>query len=149
VTPEEAQQLYEVREALEGLACRLFTERATKKQVQALSEALVRLSEAFATEDKRTIIAETTSFYVVLLDGCGNDIIGSMIQSLQARVLFLRATSMSQPGQSARQPARDEIPSWPRSSRATLLQQRPLQSRMCATRAMLRWTFSVGMWRGA
>jgi DNA-binding GntR family transcriptional regulator len=104
VSPETAQQLYEVREALEGLAASLFTTRATAKQVDALKEALARLTEAFASQDRRLIIAETTSFYAILLDGCGNDIVGAMIQSLQARIQFLRATSMSQPG---RAPGRD------------------------------------------
>ncbi|WP_374653537.1 GntR family transcriptional regulator [Dongia sp.] len=98
VAPETALQFYEVREALEGLAARLFTARATVKQVQDLQAALDRLTAAFATQDKRLIIAETTGFYTVLLDGCGNDIIRNMIQSLQARIQFLRATSMSQPG---------------------------------------------------
>jgi len=98
VSPETAQQLYEVREALEGLAASLFTVRATVKQVADLQAALVRLTSAFAGQDRRRIIAETTSFYVILLEGCGNDIISGMIQSLQARIQFLRATSMSQPG---------------------------------------------------
>ena len=98
VTPETALQLYEVREALEGLAARLFAERATAKQIQALQLALTCLSDAFAAQDRRLIMVETTSFYAVLLDGCGNDIVGAMIQSLQARIQFLRATSMSLPG---------------------------------------------------
>jgi DNA-binding GntR family transcriptional regulator len=98
VTPETALQLYEVREALEGLAARRFAERATAKQVAALEEALGQLSAAFAQQDRRLIIAETTRFYAVLLEGCRNDIVGAMIQSLQARIQFLRATSMSQSG---------------------------------------------------
>lgn len=98
VSPETALQLYEVREALEGLAAGLFTARATQKQVDALQEALARLTQAFASQDRRMIMAETTAFYAILLDGCGNDIISNMIQSLQARIQFLRATSMSQPG---------------------------------------------------
>jgi DNA-binding GntR family transcriptional regulator len=33
-----------------------------------------------------------------MLEGCGNDLIRDMIRSLQARVVFLRGTSMSHPG---------------------------------------------------
>jgi DNA-binding GntR family transcriptional regulator len=98
VTREEAQALYEVREALEGLAARLFTERATAKQVDNLQEALNRLAAAFGQGDIRLIVAEATGFYEVLLEGCGNPIIRDQIRALQARVVFLRGTSMSQPG---------------------------------------------------
>jgi DNA-binding GntR family transcriptional regulator len=98
VTPEEAQQIYEVREALEGLAGRLFAERATAKQADALKAALQKLEGAFATGDRREIVAEATRFYDVFLEGCGNALIRDMIRSLQARVVFLRGTSMSQPG---------------------------------------------------
>lgn len=98
VTPEDAQHIYEVREALEGLAGRLFAERATTKEINALQSALQKLEAAFATGDTREIVAEATRFYDVLLEGCGNDLIRDMIRSLHARVVFLRATSMSQPG---------------------------------------------------
>lgn len=98
VTAEEAQQIYEVREALEGLAGRLFAERATGKQVDRLQEALARLKDTFATGETRHIVAEATAFYEVMLEGCGNDLIRDMIRSLQARVVFLRGTSMSHPG---------------------------------------------------
>jgi len=98
VTREDAQALYEVREVLEGLAARLFTERATAKQVADLQDALNRLAAAFSEGDIRSIVAEATGFYDVLLEGCGNGTIRDLIRSLQARVVFLRGTSMSRPG---------------------------------------------------
>lgn len=98
VTEEDAREIYEVREALEGLAGRLFAERGTAKQVEALQTALERLAAAFRQNDLRLVVAETTHFYEVFLEGCGNSLIGDMIRSLQARVIFLRRTSMSQPG---------------------------------------------------
>lgn len=98
VTAAEAQHIYEVREALEGLAGRLFAERATDKQVIRLQEALGKLKDAFAGGETRHIVAEATAFYDVMLEGCGNDLIRDMIRSLQARVVFLRGTSMSHPG---------------------------------------------------
>jgi GntR family transcriptional regulator, trigonelline degradation regulator len=93
-----AQALYEVRESLEGLAVRLFTERATEKEVVALQAALDRLAAAFDQGEIRAIVGEATHFYDVLLEGCGNATIRDLIRSLQARVVFLRGTSMSRPG---------------------------------------------------
>ena len=98
VTEEDAREIYEVREVLEGLAGRLFAERATARQIDALEAALERLAAAFRRNDMNLVVAETTTFYDVFLDGCGNSLISDMIRSLQARVIFLRKTSMSQPG---------------------------------------------------
>jgi GntR family transcriptional regulator, trigonelline degradation regulator len=98
VGAEEAQRIYEVREALEGVAGRLFARRATDRQIAELRAATERLERAFATKDTREIVAEATRFYDVFLDGCGNALIRDMIRSLHARVVYLRATSMSQPG---------------------------------------------------
>jgi DNA-binding GntR family transcriptional regulator len=101
VTPGEALQIYEVRCALEGLAGRLFAERATEPQMTDLEQALANLEAAFKTASTRTIVAETTKFYEVLLAGCGNDVISNLIRTLHARVVFLRATSMSHPDRMA------------------------------------------------
>jgi DNA-binding GntR family transcriptional regulator len=98
VTRTDAQALYEVRELLEGLAARLFTERATEKEVASLQAALDQLAAAFAQGEIRAIVGEATCFYDVLLEGCGNATIRDLIRSLQARVVFLRGTSMSRPG---------------------------------------------------
>jgi DNA-binding GntR family transcriptional regulator len=100
VTLEEAQQIYEVREALEGLAGRLFASRATDRDIDRLRAANERLEKAFETGDVRRIVAETAHFYEVFLEGCGNNLIRDMIRSLNARIVYLRATSMSRPGRS-------------------------------------------------
>lgn len=99
---EEARHIYELREALEGVAGRLFAERATDAQLDALKEALGRLEGAFASQELRQIIARTTEFYEIFLEGCGNPLIAASIRSLQARLVFLRASSMSHPGRAPR-----------------------------------------------
>ena len=94
----EARDIYELREPLEGMAGKLFAERATAAELEALVNAFGELKGAFASKNMRTIIAQTTRFYDVLLDGCGNTLVASTIRSLQARMVLLRASSMSQPG---------------------------------------------------
>jgi DNA-binding GntR family transcriptional regulator len=98
LTLEEAQHVYEIREVLEGLAGRLFAQRATDRQVNDLRKASEGLQKAFKTKDIRRIIGETTNFYDVFLAGSGNKLIGDTIRSLHARIVFLRKTSMSQHG---------------------------------------------------
>jgi DNA-binding GntR family transcriptional regulator len=98
VTVEDARQIYEVRSALEALAGALFAERASEAQRQALVAATRKLEDAFASGDRRRIRQQTSRYYDVLLEGSGNRFVGDMIRGLQARVMFLRSTSMSHPG---------------------------------------------------
>jgi DNA-binding GntR family transcriptional regulator len=98
VTAAEAREIYEVRRALEGLAARLFAERAGPVERAALDAAMAALERAFAAADTQEILKATTAYYDVVLSGCGNDVVRRLIGLLQARVTFLRATSISQPG---------------------------------------------------
>src|SRR5689334_11803224 len=82
---DEAQQIYEMREALEGQAGRLFAQRAPASAVSRLIEANERLELAFKSADIQKIVGETTHFYDVFLEGCGNDLIRDAIRSLNAR----------------------------------------------------------------
>lgn len=95
---DEAIHIYELREALEILAARLFVQRATAGQVADVRKALKVLATALGSGEIKSIIRETTSFYEVLLEGCGNPLIGETLTSLQARLVLLRASSMSSPG---------------------------------------------------
>jgi DNA-binding GntR family transcriptional regulator len=98
VTAAEAREIYEVRRVLEGLAVRLFAERAGAAERAALDAAMATLERAFAAADTQEILRATTAYYDVVLGGCGNEVIRRLIGLLQARVTFLRATSISQPG---------------------------------------------------
>ena len=100
-TAEEADELYEVRAALESLAARRFVERASDSQVQALRAAFERLQDVVAAGDDADVLAMLQAkdhFYDVLLKGSGNRSIHQILSGLTARVSVLRATSMSQPG---------------------------------------------------
>ena len=98
LTLEEAREIYEVRRALEGLAARLFAERAAAGQHAALDGVMAALERAFATNDTRAIVKATAQFYDVVLGACGNELVRRLINSLHARITYLRATSVSQPG---------------------------------------------------
>jgi len=101
VTGAEAREIYEVRRVLEGLAARLFAERAGVAERAALDAAMAALERAFAAADVHEILKATTVYYDVVLSGCGNEVIRRLIGLLQARVTFLRATSISQPGRAS------------------------------------------------
>ena len=96
VSAEEARQIYQVREALEALAGRLFVQNASPSHLKALRRALEKVERA--TEKGQPILAAKDAFYDVLFEGGGNDALKSVAGSLHARVSVLRSLSTSVPG---------------------------------------------------
>lgn len=102
-SPQEAAELYEVRSALEALAGRLFVERASDEQVEALASAFDEVERVtYEGGDIHAMLQAKKGFYDVLLAGAGNSAIHSILSGLQARVGVLRTTSLSQPGRPQR-----------------------------------------------
>ena len=98
ITWEEARQIYDVRAILEGEVAALLAHRATATQRREMRSALEAFVEAEENDDAMGRLTSTSRFYDVMLSGCGNRIIGDMLQGLVARINFLRARSMSRPG---------------------------------------------------
>jgi GntR family transcriptional regulator, trigonelline degradation regulator len=110
ITQSEAKGLYEVRAALEALAGRHFTERATLEHRLALVSCLKDLKDIRDTpSDHATalFLKQKAKFYEVLLEGAGNSILTDMLRLVHTRVTMLRATTLSQPGRLAQ--SYDEI----------------------------------------
>lgn len=97
---DEAQSIYEVRALLEGEAAALFAARVTEADLAHMKLALADFDRAVAMDAPLERLAATERFYAVILNGCGNPIIGELIQGLVARITFLRARSMSRSGRS-------------------------------------------------
>jgi GntR family transcriptional regulator, trigonelline degradation regulator len=98
ITVDEAIDLYQIRQVLEGLACRLFAERADPSRISALVRAVDLLERAAHQGDMKNVIDTKDEFYSVILEGCGNALIQLFIKSLHARIAFLRSMSLSEQG---------------------------------------------------
>ena len=101
VTAEQAEGIYQVRIELEGLACQLFAERATPAQREALNRAFKNLKKSLKDSDPLARLYAKNHFYDCLIDGSGNEALGTSLRMLNARVMLLRATSLQAPGRSA------------------------------------------------
>jgi len=101
ITARQAREMFQLRAELEGLACQLFAELATDAQLKALQDAFAKLREAYVSADSIKMLAAKSHFYDCLVDGSGNETLGTMLRQLQARAMVLRATSLSQPGRTA------------------------------------------------
>lgn len=96
---DEALDLYEVRAALESLLTRHFVERASDTDVEKLAATVDGLTKTSAeSTDIRTILAAKDEFYRVLIGGARSTTLQQLIESIQARVQVLRATSLSEAG---------------------------------------------------
>lgn len=102
-SPEEAQDLYAVRSALEALAVRRFIERADPAQHERLRSTFAQLERDVADgADMHQVLRTKDLFYQELQAGAASPSIQQILGGVQARVRQLRATSLSQPGRPAR-----------------------------------------------
>ncbi len=97
----DAENLYEVRCALESLAGSLFAERATDEQCTELVARLGEIKAAMTSGNAEKRLAAKDRYYDVLLEGTGNAEIARMLRSVNARTQILRALSLAAPGRQA------------------------------------------------
>lgn len=86
---EDVAELFDVREALEVLACRRAAERATKADLQRLRQALDRAKKACDAGDRRAAGAANESFHDQLIASARNKLLAGMLEPLQGRLHWL------------------------------------------------------------
>ncbi|WP_329139086.1 GntR family transcriptional regulator [Streptomyces sp. NBC_01476] len=99
LTVAEAEDIYEMRVALEMLAARHFVERASDEQVRRLRQAyddLAAIPEA--VDGTLGLLRAKDAFYEILLEGAASPVLTRTLTGLQSRVRLLRQTSLSLPG---------------------------------------------------
>jgi DNA-binding GntR family transcriptional regulator len=74
----------------------LFTLNAKAKDIRALERALEVNREALEEGELQQVLDSVQGFYDVLLEGSGNQVAAQQLRQLQARISYLRATSVSQ-----------------------------------------------------
>jgi DNA-binding GntR family transcriptional regulator len=98
ITWAQAEEIYRVRALLEGEVAALFAQRAMPSDIHRMRDTLDAFAKAVAKTDEIGRLETTRDFYDVMLAGCGNQIICEVLTGLLARINYLRACSMSQPG---------------------------------------------------
>lgn len=95
VDPKTAQEIFDVREALEALICRLFCEHAKDDDIERCRVVNVELMAAYETGDARELIAAKNRLYDVLIAGADNSEAERMLRSIHMRASQLRVISLS------------------------------------------------------
>src|SRR5262249_54447799 len=93
-----AEEIYELRALLEALAAKACAERASGDDVARLTAALGRIEAGYARRNPSEVLQETAAFYAILFRSAGKTIAWGVAQSLNARVNFLRAMTISTSG---------------------------------------------------
>lgn len=101
ISYDEARQLYEVRELLEGFAGRGFAERGSDAEIAELRDAVAGFRKAVKSGDRAALVAAKTRFYGVLTEGARNVFVKQSLTTLHNRITLLRVTSMTQEGRLA------------------------------------------------
>ncbi len=93
ITTEQAEDLFDVRAALEPLAARLAARRAGPDGVERLREVLERARRATDDGELDLLTSYNTEFHSVVVELSGNDYLCLLVASMARRVQWVFRTS--------------------------------------------------------
>ena len=97
ITAEQAKGIYQVREVLEGLAAELFATNATQADRKALASIFADVARAYKEGNVIARLAAKNRFYDCIIQGSGNEALGTSLRMLNARATILRGRSLQMP----------------------------------------------------
>lgn len=104
-SPEDVEQIYELRMLLEGAAARSAAVSARPEDVEALRLALADVQEGYRTGEPTKVLSATSKFYETLFT-CGGKLVAlNMLKAINSRINHLRAVTISTEGRSRNGPA--------------------------------------------
>lgn len=98
LSAKDVDDLYEVRGSLEALASAGFARNATPEQMVRLRQALEFLHTPQASSSTQNLLEAKNAFYCILLEGCGNRVIGDLLTQLNNRITVMRRVSLGAQG---------------------------------------------------
>ena len=100
IDAEEVRDIYAVRMSLESLVVSGFVVHASAEQKQAIRACVGRLEQEVTVGGAARLVAIKSDFYDILIEGCGNSVVGQVLRQMNNRVTVLRRASMARPGRS-------------------------------------------------
>jgi phosphonate utilization transcriptional regulator len=98
ISVAEADEIYDVREALDQLIGQRVAERATAQQLSALKEAIAELEEATSAQDIKRYHALNLKFHDMLVDYAGNTRLTECYRLLTKELLLFRLRGLQDGG---------------------------------------------------
>ena len=98
ISVQEADEIYEIREQLDGLVGRRVAENATDAQVSRLETTLTAMTEARRSDDIPKYYIENLSFHDQMAEYCGNTKLALMYRRLMNELHLFRLHTLSREG---------------------------------------------------
>ena len=98
LTVNDAEDLYQVRASLEGLAGELFSIRASDRHIEDLCETARKMGRISVTNNTASMLEIVERFYQIIFDGAKNPVCAQFVQSLNTRISMLRRMSLASEG---------------------------------------------------
>lgn len=92
-TPQEVEQIYDIRQLLEGHAARIMPLPASAGVIEQLRAAYAKHSDAVDAHQTHLIFRSNLEFHRILFDACGNPFLAKQIDQLASRVHAIRFIS--------------------------------------------------------
>lgn len=89
-TEKELNELFKVKEVLEGLAARLVAENGRKEDVETLRKSVDEMEEAIAKSDNKQYVEANTTFHKAILEGADNSKLSFMLNLLLNQIPYNR-----------------------------------------------------------
>jgi DNA-binding GntR family transcriptional regulator len=102
---DTTEQIYELRMGLEGMAARAAARLATPADIKRLQELSETIRDALKTGDGQRSRQATSDFYETLFLCGGKKVAWLIVQSLYARIAYLRGITIKNPGRTTTGPA--------------------------------------------
>lgn len=95
---KDVHEVYEIRAALESLACGLAAERATAGEIEEMERYLVEESDYLYNDDLLLTVKTDIGLHELIYNATRNEKIMSLTSNLKEQVYRLRSTSIILPG---------------------------------------------------
>ena len=98
VSIRDINEIFEIRAALEVLACELAAERITEEEQERLERLLIAIGRAIEEHDMERIVQTDIEFHELLYQAARNERLLAIIGNLREQLTRFRTISMSYPG---------------------------------------------------
>lgn len=98
ITKEDAKEIYDLREMLEGLAAREAVEKINQEECRKLVSFLKEFEKCYHQKDLRSYSNTDIKFHNFLIEISGNKRLYELVSHLRAQSRLLMSTSVNLPG---------------------------------------------------
>lgn len=95
---KDVHEVFEIRAALEALACGLAAERATPDEIEQMEQLLLKESAYLNNEDLSLTVEADVGLHELFYAASRNERLINALMNLKDQIYRLRSTSMGQPG---------------------------------------------------